>query len=84
LRSIVDLVRPSVENLLATDLRHDLPTLVHEAVRANIRASAMRLRHGSEIIENLIQNDGLMIVGGEYSLDTGEVDFFDGILETAD
>jgi carbonic anhydrase len=84
LRSIVDLVRPSVENLLATDLRHDLPTLFREAVRANIRASAMHLRHGSEIIENLIQNDGLMIVGGEYSLDTGEVDFFDGITETAD
>ena len=43
LRSIVDLVRPSVENLLATDLKHDLPTLFHEAVRANIRASAMHL-----------------------------------------
>jgi carbonic anhydrase len=79
LRSIVDLVRPSVENLLASDLKHDLPTLIHEAVRANIRASAMHLRHGSEIIENLIQSDGLMIVGAEYSLDTGEVDFFDGI-----
>jgi carbonic anhydrase len=83
LRSIVDLVRPSVENLLATDLKHDLPTLFREAVRANIRASAMHLRHGSEIIEYLIQNDGLMIVGAEYSLDTGEVDFFDGIAEQA-
>ena len=48
-------------------------------MRANIRASVRHLRHGSEIIENLIQNDGLMIVGAEYSLDTGEVDFFDGI-----
>jgi carbonic anhydrase len=84
LRSIVDLVRPSVENLLATDLKYDLPRLLHEAVRANIRASAMHLRHGSEIIENLIQNDGLMIVGAEYSLDTGEVDFFDGIAEAPD
>lgn len=84
LRSIVDLVRPSVENLLATDLKHDLPALVEEAVRANIRASAMHLRHGSDIIENLIQNDGLMIVGAEYSLDTGEVDFFDGITEESE
>ena len=83
LRSIVDLVRPSVENLLATDLKYDLPKLFHEAVRANIRASAVHLRHGSEIIENLIQNDGLMIVGAEYSLDTGEVDFFDGIGDPA-
>jgi carbonic anhydrase len=83
LRSIVEFVRPSVENLLATELKHDLPTLFREAVRANIRASAMHLRHGSEIIENLIQNDGLMIVGAEYSLDSGDVDFFDGIGEAA-
>ena len=81
LRSIVEFVRPSVENLLATELKHDLPTLFREAVRANIRTSAAHLRHGSEIIENLIRNDGLMIVGAEYSLDTGQVDFFDGIVE---
>jgi len=77
LRSIVDLVRPSVEGLLATDLRHDHDALVHEAVRANIRASVKQLRHGSDIIENLIQNAGLMVVGAEDSLQTGVVDFFD-------
>jgi carbonic anhydrase len=81
LHSIVDLVRPSVEELLASDLRHDLARLFHEAVRANIRASVKHLRHGSEIIENLIQKDGLMIVRAEYSLETGEVDFFDGVEE---
>jgi carbonic anhydrase len=77
LRSIVDLIRPSVEGLLATDLRHDLNALVHLAVRANIQASVNHLRHGSEIIENLIQEDGLVVVGAEYSLATGVVDFFD-------
>jgi carbonic anhydrase len=77
LHSIVDLIRPSVEGLLATDLRHDLNALVHLAVRANIQASVNHLRHGSEIIENLIQEDGLMVVGAEYSLATGVVDFFD-------
>ena len=79
LRSIVDMVRPSVEDLLATDLRHDLPELVHQAVRANIRASVNHLRHGSEIIEQLIRNDDLLVVGAEYSLKTGVVDFFDGV-----
>ena len=39
LRAIVDRVRPSVEGLLATDLRHDESALVRQAVRANIRAS---------------------------------------------
>jgi carbonic anhydrase len=81
LHSIVDLVRPSVEPLLASDLKHDEERLTHEAVRANIRASVKHLRSGSDIIENLIQKDGLLIVGAEYSLETGEVDFFDGIEE---
>jgi carbonic anhydrase len=79
LHSIVDLVRPSVEDLLATELRHDLDELVHQAGRANIRASVNHLRHGSEIIEQLIRNDGLLVVGAEYSLKSGVVDFFDGV-----
>ena len=79
LRSIVNRVRPSVEGLLATELRHDADAIVHHAVRANIRASASHLRHGSEVLEQLIQNDGLLVVGAEYSLETGAVDFFDGV-----
>ena len=79
LRSIVDLVRPSVEDLLAGGLNEEPRELVRQAVRANIRASANHLRHGSEIIEQLIRNDGLMVVGAEYSLETGVVDFFDGV-----
>ena len=79
LRSIVDRVRPSVEGLLATDLRRDHRALVREAVRANIRASADHLRHGSRILEQLIQSDGLLVVGAEYSLETGVVDFFEGL-----
>jgi carbonic anhydrase len=78
LRAIVDYIRPSIAELLETDLRHDKTTLVHHAVRANIRASVNHLRHGSRILENLMQNDGLLVVGAEYSLATGEVDFFDG------
>jgi carbonic anhydrase len=79
LQSIVDRIRPSVEGLLATDLRHDPEALVRHAVRANIRASADHLRHGSPLIEQLIDHDGLLVVGAEYSLETGEVDFFDGL-----
>ena len=79
LRSIVDRVRPSVEALLATSLRHDPEALVRQAVRANIRASANHLRHGSEILERLIEKEGLLVVGAEYSLETGIVDFFDGV-----
>jgi carbonic anhydrase len=82
LRSIVDRVRPSVETLLATELSDDPERLVELAVRANIRTSANHLRHGSEILEGLIQTDGLMVVGAEYSLMTGVVEFFDGVPAT--
>ena len=77
LRTIVDRVRPSVEGLLDTPLRHDMDALVRHAVRGNIRASVDHLRHGSQILEQLVDENGLMIVGAEYCLETGVVDFFD-------
>ena len=79
LHSIVDRIRPSVEALLATERHRDPDTLVNDAVRANVRVSASQLRHGSGILEQLIDRDGLVVVGAEYSLETGEVDFFDGV-----
>jgi len=78
LRSIVRRVRPSVEPLLATPLRDDHDALVEQAVRANVRAAANQLRHGSEVLEQLEGQGRLLIVGAEYSLETGLVDFFDG------
>ncbi|HYD96997.1 MAG TPA: carbonic anhydrase [Noviherbaspirillum sp.] len=77
LRSIVERVRPAVEQLLATELRNDPEALLHHAVRANVRSTASHLRHGSEIIEQRIRSGQLLVVGAEYSLESGEVDFFD-------
>ena len=79
LTAIVDRVRPAVEGLLAAELEPD--ALVRQAVRANIRAAADHLRHGSRILEQLIQQDDLLVIGAEYSLETGEVEFFDGVPE---
>jgi carbonic anhydrase len=81
LKSIVDRVRPSVEALLPAGLSDE--ALVREAVRANIRFSVNHLRQGSETLENLIHKDGLMVVGAEYSLTTGVVDFFDRLPDSA-
>jgi carbonic anhydrase len=77
LRAIVDRVRPSVEGLLATELREDPAALVKQAVRANIRASVNHLRHGSQVLEHLIQDEGLLVVGAEYSLESGAVEFLE-------
>jgi|SRR5580765_4166313 len=78
LRSIVDRVRPAVEGVIAGRRNVDRKTIVRDAVIANVKVSVDHLRHGSELLEKLIQTDGLVIVGAKYSLDTGVVAFLDG------
>ena len=70
LKAIVDRIRPAVEQL--EDER--------EAMRANIQASVHQLRHGSRIIEGLVEGDGLVIVGAWYELETGVVRFLEETL----
>lgn len=77
LRSIVDRVRPSLEVLVKMQRHHDVGALLPQAVRANVHASVNHLRHGSEILEQIIRNEGLLVVGAEYSLETGVVEFYD-------
>jgi len=77
LGSIVERIRPSVEALLPGELRHDPDALMQAAVRANVRAVAGHLRDGSDVLAPLIQRHGLRVIGAEYSLTTGVVEFFD-------
>jgi carbonic anhydrase len=79
LLSIVDRIRPAVEGLLVTDLRADTVALAREAVRANVRMAANQLRHGSSVLEQLIAREQLVVVGAEYALETGVVQFFEGV-----
>ena len=82
LRTIVDRIRPSVQGLLETELARQPEALLRQAVRANIRASANHLRHGSAILEHMIEQGKLRVIGAEYSLETGVVEFFDGMHPT--
>ncbi len=74
LRAIVDRIRPAVENLLNSD---NAGNLMERAVHSNIEASVKNLRLGSEILKNLIAENALLIVGAEYCLESGLVDFFE-------
>jgi len=74
--SIVGRIRPVVEPLMGTELARNPEALTSAAVRANVGASVNHLRHGSAVLEQLGRDGGLMIVGAEYSLETGVVDFF--------
>ncbi len=79
LRSIVSRIRPSVETLMETDLRNRPEELMHHAIRANIRSSVLHLRQGSAVLEHYLQKGGLCVVGAEYDLKSGRVDFFEGV-----
>jgi len=79
--SIVDRVRPGIQALMSTELARDPVRLRREAMRANVRASVNHLRHGSDVIERLAEKDGLSVVGAELDLATGEVTFFDDVIE---
>ncbi len=79
LHAIVDRIRPSIQPLLLTEMKDHPELLRTTAVRANIQASTNHLRHGSQILEQLIQEEGLLVVGAEYSLETGIVDFYDAV-----
>ena len=77
LRSIVERIRPAVEPLseIRTDLTHE--HLLERAIRSNVRMSVNQLRHGSSFLEEIHDSGSLWIVGAEYSLESGQVDFFE-------
>lgn len=75
--SIVNRIRPTIEPLFTTELRKNPQQLLETSIRANILAATNHLKHGSQMLEQLIIKGGLVIVGAEYSLETGNVDFFE-------
>ena len=76
IRAITDRIAPHIQALVRPG---DTEAVLEEAVRANVRASADHLRHGSRLLEELVVSGQLAVVGAEYELATGEVSFFDGL-----
>ena len=76
IRSITDRIAPHIQGLVRPG---DPEGILREAVRANVRASADHLRHGSRLIKELVAAGRVAVVGAEYDLDTGAVHFFDGV-----
>jgi carbonic anhydrase len=78
IRDIVERCRSPVQTVVsAAGLECSRDVLLREAVRANVRNSCDHLRHGSCVLERLCAEDGMRIVGAEYSLETGEVTFLE-------
>jgi carbonic anhydrase len=78
LRSIVDRIRPAIEIMLSGRGGADPESVMRDAVRANVLAAVSHLTHGSALLEELVTHDGLLVVGAEYSLESGIVTFLEG------
>jgi carbonic anhydrase len=77
---IVNRIRPGVEKIVAQHESEGALAVEHAVMTANVRASVDQLRHGSAIIEHQIANDGLVVTGAWYSLETGKVEFLEELL----
>ena len=77
LRAIVDRIRPALDSVLEEYYDVEDEAVIASCVRANIQASVDGLQHGSLILEQLIEAKELNIIGAEYSIETGYIDFFE-------
>ena len=77
--SIVNRIKPHIQGIVESDSGSDEVDLAHRAMRANVRASVNHLQNGSQVLESLITNDGLQVVGAEYDIETGSVNFIEGV-----
>lgn len=79
LRAITDRISPHIEGFVRSQKPSMEPELLRESMRINVRASADHLRHGSRMLEDLVMDGQIAIVGAEYELETGQVNFFHGL-----
>lgn len=78
LHAIVDRISPALWPLVHSGGGKGLGELMPRAVRANVRATLDVLRHGSPLLEEKLRSGGLRLVGADYDLSSGVVDFFEG------
>ena len=74
--SIVDRVKPAVQPIVEHQQFSDHDDLVHQAMRANVEQSVNDLQNHSPILQSMAANGEIKIIGAEYSLETGLVDFY--------
>lgn len=77
--AITGRIAPHIEGLVRGVEPAEVVGLMREAMRVNVRASVDHLRHGSQLLEELVLSDRVAIVGAEYELETGRVHFFEGV-----
>ena len=75
LRAIVDRIAPGIEPVL-TGCGGEADACMPQAIRANVMATIGNLRAQSDYLRYAELQGGLRIVGADYDLGSGAVDFF--------
>lgn len=73
LRAIISSIEPGVKKCISDADSYD--EKMKKAVRANVQTSIDNLESESSILRNLKADNGLKIVGAEYCLENGTVEF---------
>jgi len=79
LDSLISTITPAVKTVMANNTNLDTETLIARSIQENVRNSVKELQANSEILKDILINDDLLILGAEYNLETGAVNFFDGM-----
>ena len=74
---IVKTIQPSVRAVLDSQPGLDRQGLVCASIRENVRGAVKRIKAGSDVLVKLLDQGQLHIVGAEYSLETGAVEFME-------
>jgi carbonic anhydrase len=74
--AIVDRVTPAVDPIVRSHQSSDRAELIQLAMQANVHQSVQLLQMRSRILRSLIRHNELKIVGAEYSIENGKVDFY--------
>ena len=73
LKAIVDSIKPGIEDSISDLDSYD--EKIQKAVRANVQTSINNLINESEILRQLRSESGLKIIGADYCLESGTVEF---------
>lgn len=77
IQDIIQRIIPQIEGIVRENAPHD--KTMHDATRANINMSVSQLKHGSKALESMVLQGKLKIIGAEYNLASGKVEFFEEI-----
>lgn len=77
LTGLLDKIQPAIENIKAGGLKLTSDEKVEKVARENVHIQMNEILKRSDILRSMFQEGKIGIAGGMYSVETGEVEFFE-------